>query len=493
MYLSIDQGGSSSRAFVADKLGNILASGQCEVSTICAPLASGESIEQSPNELVASIFKAIEQCLSLLTPAQVKQIEKAALVTQRSSFVAIKKSTGECLSNIISWQDTRAQQVLDTLAINSSWLNKITGLRASGHYGASKMRWLLEKNQQVINAAKIKDLMFLPLSSYLINKLTVKHSEHDKNNKEPYVVDPANASRTLLFDIENLCWHNELIKLFGLSASFLPQIKHTLATYGALAISKGNIELSYVNGDQSAAIFSQGLPNTQELLINIGTGAFISQVLAPNCSDRSKQLLKSIVHSQQQQNLFVIEGTVNGAGSAIDQIKKSLGIDAPTPVLFKEIAKLSADEVISAPIFINTIGGLAAPFWRTDIDSSFIQQNTEACSNIQKLYAVLESIVFLLVEIITILPNKKNISAIHISGGLANNKQLCQMLSDITQLRINRNEIIEASVLGSLWWLAGQPDNWLPKLQRQDFSPQKNASLKSRYSTWQRSMHQLLN
>ena len=439
-FLGIDQGGSSSRSLVCDSSGKIISQGQCQVSTErCGVIA-----EQKPQYLYESVIKSIHSCLAKLSVEQITKIKSASLVTQRSSFVAINAKTTETLSKVISWQDTRAQQELERLSIDNKWLSDITGLRISAHYGASKMKWCIENNEHVKLAAKRNELLFLPLASFLVMKLT-------NNNK--FSVDPANAARTLLLDINSLRWHEEMLDVFAIKQSFLPQVLATNDSFGHITLTKNDsvvhVPLTYVNGDQSAAIFAYGQPKEGELLINMGTGAFISKMLSSGVTPSIDEnaLLRSIVHADDKHKLFVLEGTVNGCGAAIDKMVGMLGLDKS---ILDDIEHLNE----GIPLFINTIGGLGAPYWRTDIESRFIGEGSDE----EKLIAVLESVAFLITVLVELLSKSPlKLDSIIVSGGMSNNIALCQMLADLSGYKISVPDEVEASVLGSIWWLADCP------------------------------------
>ena len=490
-YLSIDQGGTSSRAIVCDSSGKILSKGQCYLPTE----RDGVIVEQSAELLYESVLKSIHCCFDKLCDEQILHIQSASLVTQRSSFIAISKKTKHHLSNIISWQDSRAQKELEHTSIDGNWLRVITGLRASVHYGASKMKWCLEHNKKVNVAALQNDLMFLPLASFLVMKLT---------NNETYNVDPANAARTLLFDINTLQWQQELLVSFGIKKSYLPHVLSTLDNFGELTLSTGErvkpIPLKYVNGDQSAAIFAYGQPNEKELLINMGTGAFISRILVnnnatfTNTNTNTKALLRSIVHVDDKCKLFVLEGTVNGCGAAIEHMASILGIDSS---FLNDIENIKGE----IPLFINAVGGLGAPYWRTDIESRFIGVGVDEGSNEsiikstneEKLIAVLESIAFLVTVLMELLSKPApQLESIILSGGMSNNAVLCQMLADLSGYQVKCPSEVEASALGSIWWLANRPKKWLPELKYQFYLPQENSHLKNRYQLWKAEMDKLL-
>jgi len=498
LYLSIDQGGSSTRAFIIDDKGDVVTKTQLAVSTS----RQGNVVEQVPDEIIDSINLCIDKCLGQLSKEQLAQVESCSLVTQRSNFIAINTLTNKALTKVISWQDTRGQDILKKIDVDENVVRQLTGLRLSAHYGASKMAWCLSNIKEVKAAADSNNLMFVPLAAYLAKMIT---------NADSYQVDAANASRTLLFNHKTMCWDEELLALFSLSKNYLPDIQSTLNVFGQLKWAKKSISLKYVNGDQSSALFAYGQPNRHQLLINIGTGAFVSQFIGSSinesfdnesakhessvyyCSEYEstqeenkralalETLLLSIVHLDKQQQLFVAEGTVNGAGAAIEYIAKQL--DQSTD--FLKVARINPLDSIEPLIFINTIGGLAAPYWRTDIESRFVGAGNKK----EKLTAVVESIVFLIHSIITKMTLlEPRLTTIQVSGGLSKNSFLCQLLADVSQLNIVRNEQVEASILGSVWWLAKQPEQWLIHLSNDVFKAKCNEKLEARYQLWKSEM-----
>jgi len=482
LYLSIDQGGSSTRAFIIDDRGDVVTQAQLAVSTF----RQGSVVEQVPGEIVDSVKQCIDKCLGQLSTAQLAQVESCSLVTQRSNFIAINTLTNKALTKVISWQDTRGQDILKKLDVDECTIRQLTGLRLSAHYGASKMAWCLSNIKEVKAAADNNNLMFVPLAAYLAKAIT---------NADSYQVDVANASRTLLFNYETMCWDEELLAIFSLSKSYLPDIQSTLCVFGQLKWAKKSISLKYVNGDQSSALFAYGQPKEQQLLINIGTGAFISQFIESSELENTQRentrglaleaLLLSVVHLDKKQRLFVAEGTVNGAGAAIDYIAEQL--DQSTGFLKEQT--VNPLDSINPLIFINTIGGLAAPYWRTDIESRFVG----AGNNKEKLNAVVESIVFLIHSIITKMTLlKRRLTTIRVSGGLSKNSFLCQLLADVSQLDVIRNEQVEASILGSVWWLAKQPEQWMNHLSNDVFKAKRNEKLKARYQLWKSEMNKSL-
>lgn len=237
--LVLDQGGHSSRALVFDAVGHMVA--QARVATATSYLAS-DRVEQNPQEILQSLRDVLTE-IALQLGERCQDISAAALIVQRSSIVAIDEASGEPLSSILSWQDTRnAQWLAKKCSDAQSWLRELTGLRANAHYGASKMRWLLDNVPAIKAAAEKNTLCITPLAGFLCRHLT---------GARRTVVDAVIASRTLLTELSALQWSSKLLAFFSIPNSVLPDIHASLDNYGDIAVGNHKIPLRLVGGDQS--------------------------------------------------------------------------------------------------------------------------------------------------------------------------------------------------------------------------------------------------
>lgn len=470
--LCLDQGGSSSRAIVISSTGDIISQASVKVATA---LYGSDRVEQNPVELISSLRQSAEMALSALPADILAVLDHCALVTQRSSMVACQNQNKTLLGPIISWRDTRGatwlEQTLDCSMRER--VAELTGLVANAHYGASKIKWLIENDQPIKAAYENDDLLMLPLAAYLVSQLT------DEAN---YFVDPANASRTLLMNLSDQTWSSELLALFGLEQLRLPEIVNTQYDYGSISFSNKTLRLSLVNGDQSAAVFAKGVPDEKNIYANLGTGAFLYTPISVLGS--KSRLLTSIVYSDQSKRSFMLEGTVNGAGAALDYQAVQLGVDN-----YIETINQAFTENHAHTIFINAIGGLGSPDWRHDLPSYFVENDVGVQ---QKLVAVLESIVFLLLRNLESMQTQiDKLEAIHISGGLSQFDGLCQCLADLSGLPVFRSTEHEATAMGAAF-LFFQPVSW-PVDEEQSFHGVDNKPLKQRYLRWHQEMQALLN
>src|SRR5262249_24664604 len=239
----------------------------------------------------------------------------------------------------------------------------------SPHYGASKLRWCLDN----LPHAR-KSLAFGPLASFLLFKLLAER---------PLVADPANASRTLLFDADRRDWSPELLALFGIPAGALPRCVPSRHDYGTLAFGTRRVPLVVCTGDQSAALFGGGAPRPDTAYVNVGTGAFV-QAIAGAVRAAAPRLLASVVWQEGERATYVMEGSVNGAGSALEQAARSLRL--------QPAAGAWLDSRCEPPLFLNGVSGLASPWWVPNFASRFVGDGTPA----ERIVAVLESIAFLI-------------------------------------------------------------------------------------------------
>jgi len=460
-YLALDQGGSASRALVFDGAGTQLAS-----SRVAVPDRRPQPgwVEQDPEAVVASLRQVAEAALAQLEPGQRARLRTCGLSCQRSSLVCWDRRDGAALSPILSWQDTRAAQWLAAQSLDAEAMHRWTGLFPNAHYGLSKIRWCLDNLDPVQRAAREGRLMIGPLSAFLAHRLL---------QSRPCLVDPATASRTLLFDLSRGDWQQELLDRFGIQREWLPTIVRSDADFGELCLSSQNLALSLLSGDQSTAAFAFGEPQPEAVYVNVGTGAFAYRLAAQ--LPAQSRLLRSVIHWSQAPQ-FAIEGTVNGAGAALSWFGENHGVADVAASLEQHWR----DEVQADVLFLNGIGGLGSPDWRATFASRFVgEAGTE-----QKLVAVAESILFLIQRNLDLL---QEIDApcqyVLISGGVSRSDRFCQLLSDLCGLPVRRPGQCEASARGAAFLLAGRPPAWT-RLPEQRFDPHDNPKLHARYRRW---------
>jgi len=449
--LAIDQGTQSTRASILDGEGRVVAQASVPVTSTRPKL---NRVEQDANALASSVETAIGQVLKQVAKTVRSCVECCGIATQRSTVVSWDNA-GKAASAALSWQDTRGQEQLDHLREYVSEIKQHSGLPLSAHYGATKLRWLMD------NSNSRENRRFGPLSSYLLSRIS---------NVETNLVDHANAQRMQLLDISTMQWSNSLLQLFGIPIELLPECCPVYHDFGEL---KGpGIPITAMNGDQNAAWFGSGLPAAGTALVNIGSGAF---VLTPQPADKeAPELLSTIACSDNTASSFLLEATVNGAGNAL------LWLSEHYPISNHRLKLKSAlEQTVEPPMFLNTVGGLGSPWWRSGLTPKFINDNGRF-SETEMIAGVCESILFLVYQNLIEIQKVKSISELQLSGGLSKVDVMCQKLADLSGLQVKRLNRSEATTRGIAWIAAGQPESWgVSEYDR--YQPRADTGLKSRF------------
>lgn len=449
--LAIDQGTHASRALLFDGQGRQVAVHQVPV-TLRRPQAG--CAEQDAEEIVASVREAVARVIHALPPARRDNICVCGLASQRSTVLAWR-ADGTPLSAAIGWQDTRGAPLVDSLRSHAAAIRARSGLPLSAHYGASKLHWL---QQRLGDEPRLR---LGPLASFLLDRLS----------DAGYVVDHSNAQRMQLLDVKRLDWSRQLAAWFGVARDGLPACRPVMDDYGVLA--GHGIPLTAVCGDQNAAWHGSGGDMRDCVLVNLGSGAFV--LAAQGAGGDAPELLRSLSVSNATGAAWLLEGSVNGAGSALQWLAQREGIDD----LFVRLPGW-LQRVTDPPLFLNTVGGLGSPWWRRGGVPSFLP-DTVRHGSAERAVAVVESIVFLLQCNLQHMSCHSNITRLRVSGGLSRLDGLCRKLANLSGLPVERCEGREASARGVAWLAAGRPASWqLPEMSPR-FLPEPDAPLRDRY------------
>lgn len=469
--LAIDQGGQSSRVAIYNSSGEQLHcfSAACATTHTFNNQYNAEFIEQDPAEILQGIKTCIENIKTILG-ASVNNIIAAGFAGQGSSLLCWDNQTGEALTPVLSWQDIRGKDYLNHVSLTHSQAQALTGLRVSPHYGASKIRWCLDNNENVAHALQNKTLTIGPICSYIFWHLLGKN-----------LVDPGHAQRTLLHNLHSNNWDHSLLTLFNIPQSVLPECKFHNNLFGQLPIGNHKIPFLASARDQGASLFARGLPDKNTCYINIGTGAFIQRV-SENLQAPEGLLVSPlwIPENPAEHKLYAWEATVNGAASAIEYLQQHTGLQI-TPNDITQALELNPPHDC---YFLNAIGGLSAPYWRTDLQSRF----SKSLNAHEKILAWLESIIFQIVVNVKLMNALGQVQKIYISGGVSRADGVCQKIADLTQVPVHRSDNTDATLQGIACMASGSFDKWTPVSQEYVFRPQKNYELLTRFTKWQAAM-----
>lgn len=470
--LGVDQGSNSSRAVLFDSRGEAVASASQKVSY---SRRDDECVEYDANHLLDSVRNVIRQVLARAGAELNGDVSACGIATQRSTALAWR-ADGQALSPALSWQDVRARSTLEQLKHGEQEIMQLTGLPLTPYYSASKLGWLLNNADSVKQCVR-DQLRLSPLVSYLLFHLL---------ENAPYSVDFSNAQRTLLFDLESLTWSKQLCDRFGIDASRLPECAPMVSDYGRLADS--GIPVRSVCGDQNAAMFGFGAPGPDVALVNIGSGAFVLRQLA-GFSGSSRQLT-GIAYADAQDVSYMREATINGAGNALGWAEQQWRADHLADRLPGWLT-----QVEQPPVFINVVGGLGTPWMQGGMQSYFLGDGNYSIA--EKAVAIIESIVFMIQINLELMDDEAPLQRVRVSGGLSNLDGLCQRLSNLSGLDIERTVIAEATARGVAWLAAGCPQSWCESRNQHEggamrFRPHHDPALHARYQQFRSGIQQLL-
>jgi glycerol kinase len=474
--LALDQGSHASRACIFDEAGALCATASVPVST----RRPGDlQVEHVPCELVNSLRKAADDALQTALQKQPRlALAAAGLAVQRSTIVCCSRVDGSALSPAISWQDRRNAAWLERLAPHAPRVRALTGLPLSPHYGASKIRWCLDNLPAPRRAAEAGELLAGPLASYLALHLGGRARGGAAG------ADAANAARTQLFDSQRLDWSGELLELFGIERAWLPSCTSTREDWGTLQLPGHQVQLRAVTGDQSAVPYAAGEPDPATVYVNLGTGAFIQRPLQFRPAS-PEPLLGSVLSRAGSTAIYSLEGTVNGAGSAVSWFceQERCHEDSLWPAL--EIVP----DGVELPIFLNGIGGLGSPWWRVAQASRFVGEVTVSgtlqpsvpSAAVLRFAALVESIAFMIAVNAEALARQAGApQRVILAGGMSRSRWLGRRLAALIQLPV---EVIdaEASARGVAQLAAPEiSSQWAPATLH-GYPPHRDEKLAARY------------
>ena len=430
-YLSIDQGTTSSRAIIFDSDLNLINDSQKEYD-LAYP--NDGWVELNPNDVLETVKDTVAHVLR-----DGKQIEACGITNQRETTIVWSKETGDPIYPAIVWQDRRTNKFCNELK-SKGFEEKVrekTGLVLDPYFSATKIKWILENVDGAKGMAKKGDLLFGTIDTYLIYKLT-----KEKN----HLTDVTNASRTLLFNIKTMQWDDELLELFDIPKSMLPEVLGCDGDFGTLSLGTANIPIRGVIGDQQAALVGQGCFKNGDMKSTYGTGCFLMVNTENKHYEIDEGLLTTVAYKLGDEVHYAIEGSIYSCGNIIQWLRDKMEFFANS----KDSEKfLNPNGNTNNVLFLPAFNGLGAPFWNSDVRGGFYGITQDSSIN-DMVTAAFQSITFQTKEITTILENYDiEINKLLVDGGMVNNNTFCQVLSDTLGKDIIQPSNVESTAIGA--------------------------------------------
>ena len=439
--LSLDQGTSSSRAILFDKEHNIVGISQNEIS-IMHPKEAW--VEQDPMEIYSSVYSAMMELIAK-TDIKASDICAIGIANQRETTVIWDKNTGRPICNAIVWQDRRSSDIVDGLVALGfkDHIRKVTGLVPDAYFSATKIKWILDNVPNAAEKAESGQLLFGTVDTWLIWKLT---------NGAVHVTDYTNASRTMLYDIENLRWDDKLLEALEIPKTLLPEVRNSSEIYGEIEIFGEKIPIAGACGDQQAALFGQACFSKYEIKNTYGTGCFLLMNTGDEKLISSNGLITTIAIGLEGKVWYALEGSIFTGGAVVRWLRDEMRIIAES-----RDAEYYANKVndTDGVYFVPSFTGLGAPHWDTNARGCIIGI-TGGTRSEHIIRAALESIAFQSMDLVVAMEKDSGftINSLNVDGGASVNDFLMQFQADVLNKTILRPVVSETTALGAAY-LAG--------------------------------------
>ena len=445
--LALDQGTTSSRAIAFDKQGRIAASAQNEFEQIY-PHAGW--VEHDPMEILYSQFHSIT---SLFAKGTVKPEEIAAIgiTNQRETTILWDKTTGKPVYNAIVWQCRRTAEYCEKLKAEGlgEYIKKHTGLLIDAYFSGTKIKWILDNVPAARQLADEGKLLFGTVETWLIWNLT---------GGKAHVTDYSNASRTMLFDVDKLCWDEYLCEKMGIPMSILPDAVPSSMHYGDVAggilglEALAGVPICGAIGDQPAALFGQGCFKPGQAKNTYGTGCFLLMNTGETRVESNSNLLSGVAWGIGDRVEYALEGSAFNAGSVIKWLRDELHM-VDTARRCDELAETveNANGIYLVPAFT----GLGAPYWDMYARGCIVGL-TRGVNRAHFCRAVLESITYQMTDLLEAMTDDSGIelSELRVDGGASVSNIMMQIQADMIRTKVNRPKTVETTALGAAY-LAG--------------------------------------
>jgi glycerol kinase len=398
-------------------------------------------VEHDLEDIWSSVAESITKLLAR-TKVDAKTIIGIGITNQRETTCAYDKK-GKALHHAIVWQDRRTAAYCDENREEyEKSCRKKTGLPLDSYFSATKMRWFLDHVPSVKVAADRKDLHLSTIDTYLLYRLS---------NFKSYATEPSNASRTMLMNLETFQWDDELLKFFGISKDFLPEIKESFTNFGETkncAFLPDGIPVLSILGDQQAALFGQACVKEGDIKCTYGTGAFLLLNIGEKIVHSKTGLLTTAAYSFRGHKVYALEGSAYIAGAAVQWLRDNLQSIKDSPEVEKlanEVTDLSQmEDVLFLPFFT----GIGTPYWNSSAKAAIVGL-TRGTTNAHIARACLEGIALSVNDSVSSFKKDfPTLNDIRVDGGAAANDLLMQMQANFSGKTILRPQVIDTTAFG---------------------------------------------
>ncbi len=434
--LSVDQGTSSSKAIVFDDAGHPVYSCGREFTQL---FPRQGWVEQNPLEILSSVRAVMNEAVSEVRDGEIAAM---GIANQRETTIVWDAASGRPICNAIVWQDRRTAAFCDSLKEKglTDMIRSRTGLIVDAYFSATKIRWILDNVPGAKAKAAAGRLRFGTVDSWLVWNLT---------SGRVHATDVTNASRTMLFNINTLTWDEELLGLFGIPLSMMPEVRDSAAAFGEATILGHGIPITGVIGDQQSALFGQMCIDEGAVKNTYGTGCF----LLMNCGHKpiasENRLLTTVAWKIGDRVDYALEGSIFVAGAAVQWLRDGLGIIRSS----SEVEALAASVPDNGGVyFVPALTGMGAPYWDQEARGVLVGL-TRGSSAAHIARATLEGIAFQTMDIVAAMERDAGIliSELKVDGGASRNNLLMQFQADILGTEVIRPKVTEITSLGAAY------------------------------------------
>ncbi|KIL37645.1 glycerol kinase [Cohnella kolymensis] len=439
--LALDQGTTSSRAILFDREGNIAGVAQKEFTQY---YPQPGWVEHDAMEIWGTQSGVAREVLET-TGVRPQEIVSIGITNQRETTLVWDKNTGKPIHNAIVWQDRRTAAICDDLKARGleSYIRENTGLVIDAYFSGTKIKWLLDHVEGAREKAERGELLFGTMDTWLIWNLT---------RGQAHVTDYSNASRTLLYNIKELCWDNKLLDELGIPASLLPEVRPSVGEFGVTdpqTFGGAEIPIAGVAGDQQAALFGQTCFESGMAKNTYGTGCFMLMNTGTKAVQSNSGLLTTIAWGMDGQVEYALEGSIFIAGAAIQWLRDGLKLFESAGDSEYYAGKVKdTDGVYVVPAF----AGLGAPYWDMYARGAIFGL-TRGTSKAHLIRATLDSLAYQTKDVLGAMESDSGLKlqALRVDGGATANNLLMQFQADILGVAVQRPSVTETTALGAAY------------------------------------------